>query len=281
MADLRVDSSEKWDDAIIAEVRAFIDASIFDRAPLHASLECPPVRKRSRLLRATDGSRIVGVAAIVEAIFPFRSVPLAVSVPRAVPSLLRRVEPPFVALGTQPLWDPLIRCGGVCRLEELQMVRMRHAPLPEPDPRVERLDRLDELRDLIGPRFSPVHFETGPFLGARDSDGVLVACGGAMYVTECLAQIGYIETRPDRRGEGLARAIVAGLVREIERPDRRVVLHVGSDNHDAIRLYADLGFRGRIRSGLFTFEEGPRSGSAGERSRARDEARSSPRADGE
>ncbi len=39
MADLRVDSSEKWDDAIIAEVRAFIDASIFDRAPLHASLE--------------------------------------------------------------------------------------------------------------------------------------------------------------------------------------------------------------------------------------------------
>ena len=77
-----------------------------------------------------------------------------------------------------------------------------------------------------------------------------------MYVTDRLSQIGYIETRPDRRGEGLARAIVAGLVREIERADRRVVLHVGADNHDAIRLYADLGFRGRIRSGLFTFEGG-------------------------
>jgi ribosomal protein S18 acetylase RimI-like enzyme len=252
---LRIESSEEWGDAGLVRAREFVRARIFDRAPLHASLECPPIRKRSRLLRATDGDRLVGLAAIVDGTFPYRSVPLSTCAPNVARSLLCEVEAPFVALVPQPLWYSLLRCGGVQKLEEIQMARMWGGPLPEADPRLERLDGIEELQGFIGARFSPVHFETGPFLGIRDPEGRLIACGGTLFVTDRLAQMGYVATHPDRRGEGLARAIVGGLIRELERDERSLTLQVGVEHHEAIRLYSDLGFRGRIRTGLFLFNE--------------------------
>jgi ribosomal protein S18 acetylase RimI-like enzyme len=131
------------------------------------------------------------------------------------------------------------------------MARLRPTPLPEPDPRLEKVERVEDLQTFLGPRFSPVHFEVGTFLGIRGSDGDLVSCGGVQLVTDRVAQIAYMETREPSRREGLATAVLVGLIRELEADERRVVLQVRVDNRDAVSLYARFGFRGRARTALF------------------------------
>jgi hypothetical protein len=225
------------------------------------------------------GQRLVGVGAVVEGIFPYRAVALCACLPGASQVLLSRVEVPFVpfvVLATQPLWHEVERCGGRRELEEVQMARLHPAELPDPDPRLERVERAEELETLVGSSFSAVQLEVGPFLGIRDSDGDLLACGGAHFVTDRVAQIGYIETRHDRRHEKLATSVLVGLVRELETEQRRVVLQVPPGNDAAMESWARLGFRGRVRTASFAFREPvpappprPRGGESGSSGRAR------------
>jgi ribosomal protein S18 acetylase RimI-like enzyme len=253
VADYLVEWIEDGDEGALEEARDFALAKIFDRAPLYASLECPPIRKRSRLLRATRAGRLEGLAAVVDDVFPFRSVPLWASFAGAARAMLSRIEAPFTVVAPQPVWQAVSACGSEPTVVEMQMARMLRADAPPPDPRVERLERLEEIAQFLGARLCPVHFEVGPFFGIRDGED-LVACGGVHYVTDHVAQLAYIETREHRRREGFATALTTALIRELETEDRRLVLNVRVDNHAAIELYARLGFRGRARMALFRFD---------------------------
>jgi hypothetical protein len=258
----RVQWIEDGDEAGLEQAREYARSRLLDCAPIHASLECPPIRKRSRLLGVHHRDRLVGLTAVVDGILPYRSVGVCASLPGATRLLLSRVDPPFVAFATQPIWCEIARCGGRGVLEEIQMARLAGTPLPEREPGLERLERVEEIRAFLGPRFSPVHFEAGPFLGIRDSAGALLACGGVQFVTDRVAQIAYLQSRE----ESLAPVVLAGLTRELESERRVVVLHARPDNLSSTRRYARLGFRGRVRTALFRLSQrvaGPARDSGG------------------
>ncbi len=245
---------EEGDEVGLREARCTVRAAVLDRAALYASLACPSIQLRSRLLRVTTRERLVGLAAVVDRVFPFRSVPVWGSIPGAVRALLGEVEKPFLVLAPQAQWYEVGRCGGKRVLEEVQMARLRPEPLPEPDPGLSRLDDPDELRELLGSRLSTAHLEAGPFLGIRDEGGHLLAAGGVQLVTDRVAQIAYMWTREGNRREGLATRVLCGMIRELEAPGRRLVLQVRADNAAAIEFYARRGFRGRARTALFTID---------------------------
>ena len=255
MGEFRVDWIAEGDEARLDQARELARTRVLVHASVYASLDCPAIRKRSRLLAVSHGERLVGLAAVVDGIFPFPAVALCASLPGASQFLLSRVDAPFVVLATQPFWHEVERCGGQRELEEIQMARLHPAELPDPDPRLERLTRPEELEALVGSRVSAVHFEAGPFLGVRGPEGDLVACGGVHFVTDRVAQIAYVHTRQDRRREKLATSVLIGLVRELETEQRRVVLQAQTDNGAAMQLYARFGFRGRVRTASFTFAE--------------------------
>jgi predicted GNAT family acetyltransferase len=105
----------------------------------------------------------------------------------------------------------------------------------------------------VSDSISRVHFEAGPYVAIRDDGGAISSAGGVQVATERIVQLGGIWTREDRRREGLARAVVAELVRRVEAGGRMLALHVRVDNHAAVELYAGLGFRGRRRIRLYQF----------------------------
>jgi ribosomal protein S18 acetylase RimI-like enzyme len=233
--------------------RCYARAARFDRPHLHADLDDPLLRRHSRFVAAFEGERLVGLASVLEGVFEYRSVPVTAELPGVAAELLSRVEPPFVALVPEPLWCEAQSLGGGRLGEEVFMARLVPIPLPDPDPRVERITDLEALRPLAGTRLAGVQLEVGPFLGVRDGDGRLAAMGGVHFVTDLLGQLAFIHTRPDARGSGLGRAIVIELIRALENGTRHVSLHVRPANRAAVQLYASLGFRGLRRFAFFSF----------------------------
>ncbi len=228
--------------------RAFARAELLGRALLHASLEQPALQERSRHWLAFAGERIVGVAAEIDGVFPFRSAPLAATLPGAASALLEALEPPCFCLAGEPLWSELARAGAELAATHLQMARLRRDPLPdpEPEPEIVTLDDPEELAHFYGPGFERMRHELGPFVGVREG-GALIAAVGAEYLTDELAQLGKVRIGDSKRGSALARALVTRLVRQLETGTRRVVLQVREDAAPAIALFSELGFRGTRR----------------------------------
>ncbi len=245
---------DRNDEKALARARAFVDERFLDRVPVHASLEQPGVAERSRLLEVLRGDHLFGLAAVVEGVFAYRSVPIAALLPGAAAAAISAIERPFTAYAGEPIWSEVERAGGRPLLEEMQMARLERAPLGAAEARVERLEDWDELVRFHGPNFSRVHFEAGPFVGIRGADGAILSAGGVQLRTGRVAQLGYLGTVSEQRRRGLARAVLTELIRLLETPARRLVLHVRADNHAAIQLYAALGFRGRRRVRLYAFE---------------------------
>ena len=105
-----------------------------------------------------------------------------------------------------------------------------------------------------GIAFAPAQLETGFFRGIRRG-GELVAVAGVHVVShaESVAAVGNIFTRPDCRGQGLARAVTSAAVSALlESGIRTVGLNVETNNLPAIRSYTRLGFRTHL-----TYVEGP------------------------
>ena len=99
-----------------------------------------------------------------------------------------------------------------------------------------------------------MRLKLGPFFGVRDAQGALIAAGGIEFATGHIAQLAMIQTTEERRREGLGRAVVTELLRELEAPGRRIILQVREDNAGAIALYSSLGFRGTRRLAKFWFD---------------------------
>ena len=226
--------------------RDYARADVFSHALLHASLEVPVLAERSRHWMVTNGDQLAGLAACIDGVFPYRSVPIAASLPGAAAKLLEVAERPFSALVPECLSPDLERAGARLARRYVQMARLQHPPLPDDETPVERLTDLDELQAYLGPGLTKLRLDLGPFYGIRDG-GKLIAAGGTEFVTPRLAQLAWIKTSEPQRRRGLARGVVSALLRDLETPARHVILQVDGENKGATGLYTALSFRGTRR----------------------------------
>jgi len=242
------------DEAAFAAASAFARDPIFERIWLHGAIEVPALYARTEVVQALHGERVVGLAAVIEGLFPFRVVAVDGALPGIVEELLTRVPPPFVCPVPARLGRQVARAGGREIRTELQMVRLDAAiPLPRRDTRVERLTDADELVRFCGTSFARLELELAPFFGVRDSFGELAAVAGARFATERVALLAHLETREDCRRQGYARALASAAIRELETPSRRVVLQLKEGEQAARALFAALGFRGTHEFRVFAF----------------------------
>lgn len=233
------------EEALVDCARAYTKADLLARALLHASLECPAYLAHARHWCVRLGPKLVGLAAEIEGVFPFRSAPLAGSLPGAAARLIEPLSRPTSLLAPESLWRELERAGAQRARVYRQMARLNRLALPPPHPDVKRID---ESSAGIASRISAGLLEFGCCYGVCEGDGEVLAAAGVEFVTPELVQLA---VRVDESRLDLARAVLSELLRELESPDRRVVLQVREENLAVQELYAGLGFRGTRRLAKF------------------------------
>jgi len=134
-------------------------------------------------------------------------------------------------------------------LPGLQMVAT--APLGEPDATFTRLGA-EDVPDMLAlvERTQPGPFfrrtvEMGTYLGVRDDAGRLVAMSGVRIQWKGYTEISAVCTDAEYRNRGLAARLVRAIAFEIEARGDTPMLHVASENKNAIALYEKLGFAAR------------------------------------
>jgi GNAT superfamily N-acetyltransferase len=124
------------------------------------------------------------------------------------------------------------------------------ADVPQNDDALEPLrlgrDLVPQMLELVelthpGP-FGPRTHELGEYVGVFEGDR-LVSMAGERLQAGALREVSGVCTAPDFQGRGLARRLVAGLVRRQLRRKETPFLHVMADNVAAIRMYERMGFR--------------------------------------
>lgn len=125
------------------------------------------------------------------------------------------------------------------------------APMPAQDdaPEAVRLtaEHLPQILELVsltrpGP-FGPRTIELGEYYGLIDAaSGRLTAMAGERCAAGQLREISGVCTHPDFQGRGLARRLMAKLIRRQMARGETPVLHVMSSNEGAIALYRRMGF---------------------------------------
>ena len=82
----------------------------------------------------------------------------------------------------------------------------------------------------------------GVFLVAR-RDGTPIACGGMLFLDDATGEVRRVYARPEERGSGVARALMAELERAAsERGCSRILLETGDRQPRAMRFYETLGY---------------------------------------
>ena len=149
----------------------------------------------------------------------------------------------------------------------LQMAGPVEPPVLPPEP-----DGLVRLGPADGPEMVALakRTEPGPML-ARTVDmgdswgvrreGVLVAMAGERLRLTGWTEVSGVCTDPEFRGQGLARYLVARLVRDMLARDERAFLHCELGNASAIVLYETLGFtrRAEVALTVASFADSPLS----------------------
>ncbi|MDI1465698.1 GNAT family N-acetyltransferase [Catellatospora sp. KI3] len=117
------------------------------------------------------------------------------------------------------------------------------------------LPELSELYDAAYPGnwFDRRMLETGQYVGVR-RDGRLAAVAGIHVWSPAyrVSALGNVTTRPELRGQGLARGVVAALCRRLRETVDHVTLNVHAGNAAALALYDRLGFTPIAEYGEFT-----------------------------
>ena len=90
--------------------------------------------------------------------------------------------------------------------------------------------------------WGPKTHSYGPFFGVRE-DGRLLAMAGQRILVPGMAEVSGVSTWADCRGRGLARALIAHVMRAMVARGEVPFLHSYADNAGAIGLYESLGFR--------------------------------------
>ena len=85
--------------------------------------------------------------------------------------------------------------------------------------------------------------ETGQYVGIRE-EGELVSVAGIHVYSPIykIAALGNITTLPELRGQGLGKAVTAGLCKRLLQTVDAIGLNVRSDNTPAIKAYEAIGF---------------------------------------
>ena len=109
---------------------------------------------------------------------------------------------------------------------------------------IDDIARLYEFGDDPGPSATPEDFSPpgGAFVAIYDAERA-IAGGGVKRLDEETGEIKRMFVAPDRRGEGLARMLLAGLedaARDLGYG--RVRLDTGVHQHAALRLYKGAGY---------------------------------------
>ncbi|MEO8752915.1 MAG: GNAT family N-acetyltransferase [Casimicrobiaceae bacterium] len=100
-----------------------------------------------------------------------------------------------------------------------------------------------ELATLTRPGpFGPRTIELGEYFGCFDGNRLMAMAGERMRARE-FREISGVCTHPDFQGRGLARRLVAKLIRRQMQRNEMPFLHVMRDNGIARRMYARMGFR--------------------------------------
>jgi ribosomal protein S18 acetylase RimI-like enzyme len=100
-----------------------------------------------------------------------------------------------------------------------------------------------ELATLTRPGpFGPRTIELGEYFGFFDGDRLVAMAGERMFAGK-LREVSGVCTHPDFQGRGLAKRLVAKLIRRQMHRDEIPFLHVMSDNVAAHTMYERMGFR--------------------------------------
>lgn len=154
----------------------------------------------------------------------------------AVPSRLRATK---TALGVQMVATRAIHAG-----PDGDVIMLRDADAPE-------MLALAQLTQP-GPFLARTHV-MGTFRGIR-LDGRLAAMAGERMRMPGYTELSGVCTHPDFRGRGLARRLSAIVCAGIEARGETPFLHAWKDNHPAIALYEQLGFRLRAEVNVDVLE---------------------------
>jgi len=129
-----------------------------------------------------------------------------------------------------------------------KMIWASSLPAREAAPEVLRLTREHvpqalELATLTRPGpFGPRTIELGDYFGCFEGERLVAMAGERMHAG-ALREISGVCTHPDFQGRGLARRLVAKLIRRQMQRDETAFLHVLRDNSSAHRMYERMGFR--------------------------------------
>lgn len=127
------------------------------------------------------------------------------------------------------------------------------ASAPPPVAGEERLIALDDTADAAlledfglgeNPRFEgfPGTGHSSDWLGVRDADGALLACGAVQRLPSGVAHLGGIVVAGHVRRQGLGRAVSAALTRRVVATEGVCTLGLYADNRAARALYDSLGY---------------------------------------
>jgi GNAT superfamily N-acetyltransferase len=110
-----------------------------------------------------------------------------------------------------------------------------------------RAELAAELHERYGgdsePGAKPTAADTAVFLVARAEDGSAVGCGALRALDDGSFEIKRMYVRPAVRGTGLGRVILRALEEEAAGLGAsRVVLETGTENPEAMALYASCGY---------------------------------------
>ena len=148
-------------------------------------------------------------------------------------------------------WSGQAPAGWKIDAEARMRKMLWRAPMPARDEAPEALRlgpaRLPQIMELVsltrpGP-FGPRTIELGEYFGLVDeASGRLMAMAGERCTAGSLREISGVCTHPDFQGRGLARRLMAKLIRRQMQRGETPVLHVMSTNEGACALYLRMGF---------------------------------------
>lgn len=161
-------------------------------------------------------------------------------------------SPPFCVAG-EPLycmdWSGAAPAGWQVALDSTMYRMVWQGDMPAADEALavtrlghEHVAQALELAALTRPGpFGPRTLELGEYFGCFE-DGRLLAMAGERMQAGSLHEISGVCTHPDLQGRGIARRLMAMLIRRQLQRGETPFLHVMRDNAHAHRLYLQMGF---------------------------------------
>ena len=146
-------------------------------------------------------------------------------------------------------WSGVVPAGWTMDAESTMFKMIWQGAMPQTDEAPEaipigpeHLPQVLELAALTRPGpFGPRTIELGEYFGCFDGPR-LMAMAGERTCAAALREISGVCTHPDYQGRGLARRLMAKLIRRQMQRNETPFLHVMRDNDSAHRLYQRMGF---------------------------------------